>query len=205
MMVGLPLSFLPPRDAIRLREGEVHLWRLAADTPWESWLPRLYNASKPSRGRHGKPQDPSGALAWAVSDSGPWLAVAVARGGPLGLDLECDRPLRQRARLLKRCFTAREQAALGPCGDRLILRVWTLKEAVVKAHGRGLAYGLKRIETRLVGGWPVLDRLEGEAGPAERWAVFTFELAEGCDATLLTPVPAPVLRCFAPLGCTDRG
>lgn len=183
----------PPAGELRalLAEG-LHLWRLGAGQDWRALLVRRYRTPPPHRGPHGQPR--VAGLAVAHADSGAWRALAVAESGPLGLDLECVRALRCREALLRRCFAAEEREALAAAGDRLLLRCWTLKEAVVKAHGRGLAYGLARIVTRPRGEWPELAAIAGEAGPAARWAVLGFELAEGCDATLVQPSPArPVL------------
>jgi 4'-phosphopantetheinyl transferase len=195
-MDGALPRFRPPPPELCLASGEVHLWRLPAGADWAALLGARYGLTRLARAAHGKPYDPSDRVALAVSDSGPWLALAVSSLGPLGLDLECHRPLRRRERLLARFFAPEEREALAGAPDRWVLRFWTLKEAVVKAHGRGLAYGLQNVVGRLEGDWPVLQRIGGEAGPASRWQSFAFELAPGCDATLLVPAPAPTLLCF---------
>lgn len=199
-MAVLPPCFEPPPADARqaLAAGAVHLWRLPAGTRWPILLLAHYGMTELARGPHGQPCDPTGRLALAVSDSGPWLAVAVGLRGPLGLDLECVRPLRRREALLRRCFAPSEQALLAGADDRLVLRFWTLKEAVVKAHGRGIAYGLFRVVGGLEGAWPCLQEVTGEAGPASRWASLSFELAPGCDATLVATAPMPPVRFLAP-------
>ncbi len=189
----------PPADAWHaLAGGTVHLWRLPAGARWPALLLAHYGLTALARGPHGQPRDLAGRLALAVSDSGPWLAVAVGGRGPLGLDLECARPLMRREALLRRCFAPSEQMLLAGADDRVLLRFWTLKEAVVKAHGRGIAYGLSRVVGGLEGDWPYLREVAGEAGPASRWATLSFELAPGCDATLVASAPMPPVRFFEP-------
>ena len=102
-------------------------------------------------GTHGKPEAllegrPSG-LAFNLSHTGGLVGVAVAAvpGLPLGFDLE---PISRRAPLevAHRYFTDTEIAWL----DRLpearraegFFRLWTLKEAFIKATGKGLTQGL---------------------------------------------------------------
>lgn len=72
------------------------------------------------------------------------IAVALSRGrGGLGIDLERPRRNRRWETIARRWFTPAEQAVLTTCspaeGERLFYRLWTLKEAWVKANGQGLA------------------------------------------------------------------
>ncbi|WP_343064730.1 4'-phosphopantetheinyl transferase family protein [Marilutibacter spongiae] len=85
------------------------------------------------------------------SHSGQGLLVALAEGGGrVGVDLEWERPRPRALELAKRYFTALEHAWLAAMADPLareqaFLRLWCAKEAVLKAHGRGLAFGLDRL------------------------------------------------------------
>jgi len=102
-------------------------------------------------GPHGKPEAllggrPAG-LAFNLShtDGGVGVAVAAVPGLMLGFDLE---PLGRRTppEVARRCFTASELGWLDglPAADRAegFLRLWTLKEAFIKATGRGLTQDL---------------------------------------------------------------
>ena len=84
------------------------------------------------------------------SHSGEQLLLALGRGVTLGVDLERLRP-RPRALELADRFFAPEEAgrlqALAPERRELaFLRLWCAKEAVLKAHGQGLSFGLHRLE-----------------------------------------------------------
>ena len=84
------------------------------------------------------------------SHSGERLLLALGRGVTLGVDLERLRPRPRALELAARYFAPGEAErlhALDPERRELaFLRLWCAKEAVLKAHGRGLAFGLHRLE-----------------------------------------------------------
>jgi 4'-phosphopantetheinyl transferase len=102
-------------------------------------------------GAYGKPQARLGGravnLAFNLSHTDGMVGVALARQAdlPLGFDLEplCRHAPLEVARL---CFTAVEMAWLEslPPADRAegFFRLWTLKEAFIKATGKGLSQDL---------------------------------------------------------------
>lgn len=124
---------------------------------------------------HGRPElegAQRGQLHFNWSHSGSRALVAVALGVQPGIDLE-DR--RRRARrdvlaLARRFFAPQEAAALSnlPTEARALafLRLWTSKEALLKAHGSGLAYGLHRVVLDLRDTGVALAEFEGESVPA---------------------------------------
>lgn len=102
-----------------------------------------------ARDRLHKPRaaGPAGAAlpAFNVSHAGARLAIAVGRGGgALGVDIECgsDGLERDVEGIAAAHFAPRERAQLraAPAPERLavFLRLWTLKEALLKAAGTGL-------------------------------------------------------------------
>ncbi len=106
-------------------------------------------------GRHGKPEvfDPPQPIAFNLSHSGEWVVLAWQAGSDaisLGVDVEqfmADR--RDVMRLARRFFSLPEQLALealtGDARETLFYRLWTLKEAWVKAHGLALAPQLGKL------------------------------------------------------------
>ena len=95
--------------------------------------------------RSGKPVlagDAGRRLAFSQSHTGPWLAIAVSAGTPVGVDIEpADRTPRWQ-KLARRYFPAEDAESL--CADeiggcRRFLDHWTAREALVKAAGRTLA------------------------------------------------------------------
>lgn len=100
-------------------------------------------------GAHGKPEllDPPQPVAFNLSHSGEWIVLAwhvTPDAGPLGVDIEHrGGDTRDVMRLARRYFSSAELVALealeGSARDALFYRLWTLKEAWVKAHGLALA------------------------------------------------------------------
>lgn len=100
-------------------------------------------------GTFGKPElaEPAaGLLAFNLSHTEGLALCAVARAGQLGVDAEHIDPRRARLELARRYFapaeTALLEAASPECRAELFFRLWTLKEAFLKARGTGLATGL---------------------------------------------------------------
>lgn len=192
----LPLAAPPPLD------GEaIHVWihdtraarpRAVRDAA-RAALDRLlcgYAGSERApaieNGPHGKPFAPT--LPWLdfnLSHAGPYVAIAFARDQPLGIDIE---PVDRRVAVdgvAARFFGATETAALGRIEDGhrhgAFLRLWTHKEAVLKALGDGLGFGLDRIEFGLSADGRVtgLACLAAEAGAPEEWQLWPFEPLSG--------------------------
>lgn len=95
----------------------------------------------------------------SISHSGGVAGCAVSAGTAIGLDIE---PITRRPswqKVVKRWFSPQERAWLLAADDpEAFLRVWTLKEAWLKATGRGIADNLKTLtvtaETELTGDRP---------------------------------------------------
>ncbi len=122
------------------------------------------------RGAHGKPELVPGSarpsLQFSLSHSGDWLAVAVTRDQALGVDIERQRELPRALALARRFLSGAEAERIEslPEPDRaqLFFRLWSRREALIKAMGSSLAESLSEIEldpdrlipTRLPSGWP---------------------------------------------------
>ncbi len=85
------------------------------------------------------------------SHSGDWLIAACTEDGRVGIDIELLRPRPKALALAKRFFAPEETAWLTTlAGDPAHLqhaftRLWCAKEALLKAHGRGLSFGLEKL------------------------------------------------------------
>lgn len=131
----------------------------------------------------GKPWLPGHDLSFNVSHSRQWLALAwTRRSVEIGVDIEDLGRGQAFAALAQRYFQHNEltawQAAADADRERLWLRTWTRKEAVLKAHGLGLRLALNTLDTRHS---PVQHATLG------RWAVYSSDLA---DAVLSVSWPA---------------
>ena len=103
-------------------------------------------------GDNGKPRLAAGGPLFNTSDSGDVVAIVLA-SEELGVDIEVKRPMARRLRLARRICTTREfeQLETLPAAEREIelLRLWTCKEAALKAVGTGLSGGLRNVEVEL--------------------------------------------------------
>ena len=91
-------------------------------------------------GSHGKPAV-DGPWQFNLSHSGIWALCAVARGLPVGVDIEVIRPMPDAADLALEFFSP-DEASMIHSGtpeqlEQRFLALWTRKEAFVKALGTG--------------------------------------------------------------------
>lgn len=115
------------------------------------------------------------------SHSGDRLLVALAHRAQVGVDLE---RLHQRPRaveIAQRYFTVGEARWLAAREDRdlAFLRLWCAKEAVLKAHGHGLSYGLDKLRFEERGEALALVECDPGLGTPEQWRFREIEPAPG--------------------------
>ncbi|WP_027079595.1 4'-phosphopantetheinyl transferase family protein [Luteimonas mephitis] len=142
------------------------------------------------RDMHGRPRfDPPAAdadVSW--SHSGERLLVALGHGVQVGADLELLRPRPRALALAERFFVRAETQALAAlpaaAQEAAFVRLWCAKEAVLKAHGRGLAFGLHRLEFALRGGDWALVACDPELGAPPDWTLHAFTPMPGYLASL---------------------
>jgi len=215
--MDLPLTDLAPGSTVpALAPDEIHLWRLRGGahlTPRgvsataHLQLGRLLSAyagtDRPLaivRGTHGKPTAPdAGGIEFNLSHSGRHVLIAFARDQALGVDVEAvDGRHRSIMAIAQRFFAPEEAAAL----DRLdeaerrlaFLRLWTCKEAVLKALGSGLHFGLDRLRFALdAAGAPRAVRSVG-ADAASDWQLQRWEASGETVAALAWQGPPRRLR-----------
>ena len=113
-------------------------------------------------GEHGKPslaEHPEVNFNISHADS---IAAVVVSKNECGID--CERVRAYDPRVMKRVCTEAEQAAINSAPeserDMLFFRLWTLKEAYVKALGRGLSFPLREAEFAFSGN-EILSELAG--------------------------------------------
>lgn len=143
-------------------------------------------------GAEGKPRlaTPTGArLEFNLSDSADLALVAVSRAGPVGVDVEFMSPQPDLDGVAESHFAPEELEALRalPPGDRLdaFYRVWTRKEAFIKAVGSGLAYGLERFAVTVATRDARVTRVA--EGAASAWTLRSLSAPQGYAAALATP------------------
>lgn len=142
------------------------------------------------RDPHGRPRlalSPDADVGW--SHSGEGLLLAFGRGMTVGVDLERERPRPRALDLARRFFDLSEAQWLEAQADEAtraaaFVRLWCAKEAVLKAHGRGLAFGLHRLVFAERDG--VLQLVHGDPalGAASQWQLREFVPHPGYRAAL---------------------
>ncbi len=101
-------------------------------------------------GAHGKPfLAGGGALRFNVSHSGAWVLVALVEGTEVGIDIELARSDFDVLELGSTVFTDAEVADLtalsGAARRAAFFRLWTRKEAALKAWGTGFSLDPRRV------------------------------------------------------------
>jgi 4'-phosphopantetheinyl transferase len=128
-------------------------------------------------------------LTFNASHSRDWLAVAIGRDIELGVDIEVRREMPRASALATRFLSAPEAGRVSgldePARSDSFLKVWTRREALVKAMGSSIFTCLKQIQldpdngeiAELPSGWPC----------AQSWSLTVPEMPEVLIGALATP------------------
>lgn len=212
-------TFAPCASPPPLGDDEVHVWQCACadDRPASvaalarQQLERLLRAYTGSvltprieRGAQGKPFAPDWPqLAFNLSHTRQYALLAFARGLPLGIDVEREDRRVTPLAIAERHFAAAEAVMLArlpavACAAAF-RQLWTGKEAVLKALGQGLSFGLDRVEFALApnGRVGALQHLPASVGATEEWTLNHFAPAPGLVAALAWRGGARRLRYLA--------
>ena len=108
---------------------------------------------RPVDGAQGASEAAAAALRFNLTHTNGMVAVAVARGVDVGIDVEGFRMRDTGIDIARRFFAPAETAHLERQAPddrlRVFLEFWTLKEAYIKAIGKGLAAGLATFAMQL--------------------------------------------------------
>ncbi len=140
-------------------------------------------------GEYGKPALACDTVHFNISHTGDHLLIAVADMPDIGIDIETLKPRAHLDGLARRCFTVREYNAWRQLtmaeSVNTFYRLWSKKEAFVKAIGRGIGLGLDQCEVD----WDMdgqLLAIPAEYGEANDWRVTEISVTSAC-AALVTP------------------
>lgn len=138
----------------------------------------------------GCPRLADGALHTSLSHAQDWVAVAIAAGGPVGIDLEPAARAPELPDIAARICHPSEAAALAglDAQERAaeLLALWVRKEAFLKAEGIGLAREMADFQA--ADG----DRLPSASVPGEYMHVRMVEAGPGCVVAIAGPVDAVI-------------
>jgi len=116
----------------------------------------------------------------------------------VGVDVEQHRLGVDALGIARRYFAWEEAETLSALSleevDTHFLRLWTCKEAFVKAIGLGLSYPLDRfVVSGLKHGEPEYSSVEPEYGPPSAWSLRTWALAPNCYVAVTVKLPKAVV------------
>jgi 4'-phosphopantetheinyl transferase len=220
------LEFEAAPDDLDLSADEVHLWlwqparpvpprevSRCANEQLNGLLHRYAGAAPPAlqRGEHGKPYTTAvGFPHFNLSHGGQCMLFAFSRQQELGVDVDTLARRHTPLELARRFFAEEESRALekldassqGPA----FMRLWTGKEAVLKALGLGLSFGLHRLHFELddQGRAGRLKAIDAEVGAVEDWQLHRFEPVPGHVAALAWRGPALRVRAFRMDDASER-
>ena len=122
------------------------------------------------------------------SHSGSHLLVALVSHGRVGVDLERIQPRPKMAEVIARFFHPAEVAWLLGLDETTrqhwFFRVWCAKEALLKAHGHGISFGLHRFALLADGPALVLAESDPALGPPASWQLHEWAIADDFRAAL---------------------
>lgn len=172
---------------------------VAAQALAAAWLARELGLEEAAlamaRDVHGRPWLGAGVDGFDVSwsHSGDRLLVALGEGVQVGADLERQRPRPRALELARRFFAPGETAWLealpAPAREDAFVRLWCAKEAVLKAHGRGIAFGLHRFRVGEQDGALRLLQADPALGDVGGWNLHEFVPLPGYRAALAWRAP----------------
>jgi 4'-phosphopantetheinyl transferase len=154
-------------------------------------------------GDNGKPELPASGFSFNLSHSGELALLAVTRADVrLGIDVEQMVVERAHDRLARRFFSTEEAdryaALAAPERAAAFYRLWTRKEAYLKAWGTGLSFSSRRFTLELEpGSGPLLLRTEMPGDETPRgWWFEALEPGAGYVATACWQGERAPLRAF---------
>jgi 4'-phosphopantetheinyl transferase len=115
------------------------MWRVALGVCLQREAAAVPLLSSPS----GQPRLPGTSLATSLSHSGSWVAIAIGGSATLGVDIERSPARFALDDLLTMICTPPEAIEVrklsAPAREQALLKLWTRKEALLKAFGTGLS------------------------------------------------------------------
>lgn len=149
---------------------------------------------------HGKPALTTANLGFNLSHSGELAMLAISKHPEIGVDIEYFSP-RSFLGIANHCFSDKEIQALItlPASSRMLgfFKIWSQKEAFIKAVGMGLAYPLKEFDVLVQpsADYAITDSLTGTC-----WHIHSFMPQAACCAALCIP---PMITDIRKIELTD--
>jgi len=155
------------------------------------------SAVKFNYGAHGKPRLAGSPLRFNISHSGALAVIALAPV-EVGVDVELPRPRRSDA-IARRFYTPGEIERLFAEGDPqrradAFFRLWTCKEAFLKATGEGLSRSTRSYE--IASSPPRLLWAKGIPDASRRYSVHPLDVGDPYRAAVVVEAPEVSTRTY---------
>jgi 4'-phosphopantetheinyl transferase len=145
----------------------------------------------------GKPRVPDGDVRFNLSRTGEGVLIGFTRGPDIGVDVERVQDGYMGEEIAGKFFAPSETAALTALPEssrsEAFFRVWTAKEAYLKARGDGLAFPLDAFAVPVDAGEPARLRWHRQASEAGRWWLLPLTPSAGFVATVAVEGAVPEL------------
>jgi 4'-phosphopantetheinyl transferase len=153
---------------------------------------------------NGKPvlaeQFANSGIHFNLAHSEDMALFAVTRIGPVGVDVECVRPIKNVEELVARFFSSRENELFQnvPADEKpaSFFNLWTRKEALLKATGEGITRSLSLVEVSFLQGESArLLAVSGDAAKAAQWSLRELTPAAGFAGAVAVEAREVSVRC----------
>jgi 4'-phosphopantetheinyl transferase len=140
-------------------------------------------------------------LHFNVAHSEDLALFAITRLGPVGVDVECIRVVRDVDELVARFFSVRENGLFQKLASSempsAFFNLWTRKEALLKATGEGITGGLDRVEVSFLPDEPAqLLAMSGDVESAAQWSLHELSPATGFVGAVAIQEKNIQVRCW---------
>ena len=167
----------------------------------ESVPPAKWDIEIPASGKPQLRQPAPLPLSFNLSHSGDWVVIAMTVETALGVDIQQQKAHHSLMDLARRYFHADEAAALGRREGKdqqeLFFRLWTLKEAYLKARGGGIATGLDKVQFQIDNNGLITAHIDARLkDKGEDWQFHHYHL--GADYCLSLALKQPRVQSASP-------
>jgi len=152
--------------------------------------PRDIHFNYGSRGKPFLAEKFGGRIQFNVAHSDGFGIFAVTLDGKIGVDLEHIIPIVEAGQIADRFFSDQEKAVINSLSGRkkseLFFKIWTAKEAYLKARGEGLTYPLNKVDVlTALRGYPCSLKVEGNVAEYTHWSLRQLRTAAGFVGALV--------------------
>lgn len=138
-------------------------------------------------------------LQFNISHSQEYALYGFTNDHPIGVDLEYLREMEDVAKIAERFFSPQESKLIASLHSeqqqRVFFKLWTTKEAFLKAIGTGLAGSLASLDISL-DQWehPILLSIQGNAAAVANWSMYSCIPAPNYVAAVAIETPITKLQ-----------